>query len=116
MKLVKTFGRGRVRAEALIAALEQRGALNTAKVEKIVTAIVTDVRRRGDAGLRKYAAKFDGLAKGAGAAGLAGGDEGGVGGDGAGAAGGDACGAGEYSRVSPRRSGRRSGRSLRRRA
>ena len=65
MKLVKTFGRGRVRAEAMIAALEQRGALNTSKVEKIVTAIVTDVRRRGDVGLRKYAEKFDGLKAGA---------------------------------------------------
>ncbi|HEV2646087.1 MAG TPA: histidinol dehydrogenase [Acidobacteriaceae bacterium] len=65
MKLVKTFGRGRVRAEAMIAALEQRGALNTSKVEKIVSAIVTDVRRRGDAGLRRYAEKFDGLKSGA---------------------------------------------------
>ena len=61
MRLVKTFGRGKSVAEARIAALEQRGALNTSKVEKIVTGIVTDVRLRGDAGLRKYAAKFDGL-------------------------------------------------------
>jgi histidinol dehydrogenase len=61
MRLVKTFGRGKSVAEARIAALEQRGALNTSKVEKIVTGIVTDVRLCGDAGLRKYAAKFDGL-------------------------------------------------------
>jgi histidinol dehydrogenase len=61
MKLVKTFGRGRAAAQALIEALERRGALNTSKVEKIVTGIVTDVRKRGDAALRKYAAKFDGL-------------------------------------------------------
>jgi histidinol dehydrogenase len=65
MKVVKTFGRGKTAAEALIQALEQRGALNTSKVEKTVTAIVTDVRRRGDAALRRYAEKFDGLAKGA---------------------------------------------------
>jgi histidinol dehydrogenase len=65
MKLVKTFGRGAARADEMIRALEQRGALNTSKVEKTVTAIVTDVRKRGDAGLRKYAEKFDGLAKGA---------------------------------------------------
>jgi len=65
MKLVTTFGRGKAAAQALIEALEGRGALNTSKVEKIVTAIVTDVRKRGDAGLRKYAEKFDGLAKGA---------------------------------------------------
>ena len=63
MKLVKTFGRGKAAAQALIEALERRGSLNTSKVEKTVTAIVTDVRKRGDAALRKYAAKFDGLAK-----------------------------------------------------
>lgn len=66
MRLVKTFGRGRSAAEALIAALEQRGELNTSKVEKIVTDIVTGVRRRGDLGLRRYAAKFDGLQSGTG--------------------------------------------------
>jgi histidinol dehydrogenase len=65
MKLVKTFGRGKARADEMIRALELRGALNTSKVEKTVTAIVTDVRKRGDAGLRKYAEKLDGLAKGA---------------------------------------------------
>lgn len=65
MKLVKTFGRGKAAAQALIEALERRGSLNTSKVEKTVTAIVTDVRKRGDAGLRKYAAKFDGLPAGA---------------------------------------------------
>jgi histidinol dehydrogenase len=65
MKLVRTFGRGKAAAQALIEALERRGSLNTSKVEKTVTAIVTDVRKRGDAGLRKYAAKFDGLKPGA---------------------------------------------------
>jgi histidinol dehydrogenase len=65
MKLVRTFGRGKARADEMIRSLEQRGALNTSKVEKTVTAIVTDVRKGGDAALRKYAAKFDGLAKGA---------------------------------------------------
>ena len=64
MKLVKTFGRGKAAAQALIEALEHRGSLNTSKVEKTVTAIVADVRKRGDAGLRKYAAKFDGLPAG----------------------------------------------------
>ena len=65
MKLVKTFGRGKAAAQALIMALERRGSLNTSKVEKTVTAIVTYVRRRGDAGLRKYSEKFDGLMPGA---------------------------------------------------
>lgn len=63
MKLVRTFGRSRVTAQALIEALERRGALNTAKVEKTVTVIVADVRKRGDAALRKYATRFDGLAR-----------------------------------------------------
>jgi histidinol dehydrogenase len=61
MKLIKTFGRTRIRAEAIIASIEQRGSVNTSKVTASVTSIVTDVRKRGDAGLRKYAAKFDGL-------------------------------------------------------
>ena len=65
MKLVKTFGRGKAAAQALIEALERRGSLNISKVEKTVTAIVTDVRKRGDAALRKYAAMFDGLKPGA---------------------------------------------------
>jgi histidinol dehydrogenase len=61
MKLVRTFGRGKAAAQALIEALERRGSLNISKVEKTVTAIVTDVRKRGDAALRRYAEKFDGL-------------------------------------------------------
>ena len=66
MKLVKTFGRGKARADEMIRALELRGAANTSKVEKTVTAIVTGVRKRGDAALLRYTAKFDGLAKGVG--------------------------------------------------
>ena len=66
MKLARTFGRGKAAAEALIRSLEQRGARNAGKVEKTVTVIVTDVRKRGDVALRKYAAKFDGLAQDAG--------------------------------------------------
>src|SRR6266567_1639078 len=64
MKLVKTYGRGAKAAAALIAALEQRGAVNTAKVEPVVRRILADVRKGGDAALLRYAAKFDGLGKG----------------------------------------------------
>jgi histidinol dehydrogenase len=64
MKLVKTFGRGRVAAEAMIAALEQRGATNTSKVETVVRRIVDDVRDLGDNGLHQYVYMHDGLAKG----------------------------------------------------
>jgi histidinol dehydrogenase len=63
MKLVRTFGRSKAAATALIETLEQRGASNTAKVEPVVRRILADVRRSGDAALRKYAAKFDGLTK-----------------------------------------------------
>jgi len=64
MKVVKTFGRGRRQAEAILAALEQRGALNISKVEKTVRAIVGDVRKKGDRALLKYAEQFDGLKNG----------------------------------------------------
>src|ERR1700677_3213018 len=63
MKLVKTFGRGKARAYALIETLEQRGAVSTARVEAVVRRILADVRKRGDRALLEYAAEFDGLAK-----------------------------------------------------
>jgi histidinol dehydrogenase len=65
MKVVRTFGRGKAAAQALMEALERRGSLNTSKVEHSVTTIVTEVRKCGDAGLRKYGTKFDGLMPGA---------------------------------------------------
>jgi histidinol dehydrogenase len=64
MKLVKTFGRGRATAMALIETLEQRGAVSTARVEPVVRRILGEVRRSGDLSLRKYVAEFDGLKKG----------------------------------------------------
>jgi histidinol dehydrogenase len=65
MKLIKTFGRGATVAAALIERLEQRGAVNTARVEPVVRRILVDVRKTGDVALQQYAAKFDGLKKGA---------------------------------------------------
>src|SRR5208283_4015338 len=65
MKLVRTFGRTKKSADALIEAIERRGALNTSKVGPIVRRILADVRQRGDAALRNYAARFDGLPPGA---------------------------------------------------
>jgi len=61
MKLVKTFGRGKATANALMETLERRGAVNTARVEAVVLRILEEVRKRGDRALRKYGAKFDGL-------------------------------------------------------
>jgi histidinol dehydrogenase len=65
VKLVKTWGRTRKAAAALIEAIERRGALSTAKVEGVVSGIVADVRERGDAAVREYATRFDQLAEGA---------------------------------------------------
>jgi histidinol dehydrogenase len=64
MKLVKTFGRGKVAAEALIETLERRGAVNTARVEPVVRRILAGVRKNGDRALLKYATEFDGVRKG----------------------------------------------------
>ena len=64
MRLVKTFGRSAKGAIKLIETLERRGAVNTARVEPVVRQILADVRKRGDSAVLKYAAKFDGLAKG----------------------------------------------------
>jgi histidinol dehydrogenase len=63
MKLVKTYGRTAKTAATLIASIERRGAVSTAKVEPVVGKILAEVRRGGDAALRKFAAKFDGMAK-----------------------------------------------------
>jgi len=64
MKLVKTFGRGKATAMALIETLERRGAVSTARVEPVVRRILAKVRRNGDRSLLTYAVKFDGLRKG----------------------------------------------------
>jgi histidinol dehydrogenase len=64
MKLVKTFGRGKATADALIETLEHRGAVSTARVEPVVSRILADVRKSGARALLKYAAEFDGLVKG----------------------------------------------------
>jgi histidinol dehydrogenase len=61
MKLLKTFGDSAAVAEAAIQELEQRGIVNTAKVDAVVRDILAAVRDRGDAALREFAAKFDSL-------------------------------------------------------
>ena len=65
MRLVQTFGRNKTATAALIDALERRGSVSTAKVEPVVRRILADVRKGGDKALRRYAAKFDGLGRGA---------------------------------------------------
>jgi histidinol dehydrogenase len=61
VKIVRTFGRSAAAAEALITALEQRGALNMSRVEPVVREILAKVRQRGDAALREYASRYDSL-------------------------------------------------------
>ena len=63
MRLVKTRGRGAGEAQRLLRELEQRGARSTARAMPVVERIVRDVRKGGDAALRRYAAKFDGLSR-----------------------------------------------------
>ncbi len=62
MKLIRTKGRGASNAEVVLAALEQRGGAALDSVLPAVKRIVTDVRRKGDRALLRYAAQFDGLA------------------------------------------------------
>ena len=61
MKLMKTFGNTAKRAEDAIKDIERRGAVNTAKVEAVVTTILADIRLGGDESLLEYAGRFDGL-------------------------------------------------------
>ncbi len=48
----------------LLTALAERGAADLADVEPAVRRIVRDVRRNGDRAVRRYATRWDGLAKG----------------------------------------------------
>jgi histidinol dehydrogenase len=64
VKLARTFGRSAKTAEALIAAIEQRGAVSTAKVEGVVSGVLADVRKRGDEAVLEYATRFDQLQQG----------------------------------------------------
>ena len=61
MKILKTFGENAGAAKAAIALLEQRGLVNTARVDGVVQEILAAVRERGDAAVREHSAKFDGL-------------------------------------------------------
>ncbi len=62
MKLARTGGRGSWRAQRLLESLEHRGAGGSAQAIPVVEEIVRAVRRGGDRALRRYSARFDGLA------------------------------------------------------
>ena len=61
MKVLKTYGKTAKSAAAAIEAIERRGAVNTAKVEAVVSTILADVRQGGDEAVLEYAGRFDGL-------------------------------------------------------
>jgi histidinol dehydrogenase len=61
MKLIRTKGRGAKEAAETLAALERRGGAALDTVLPAVKRIVTDVRKKGDRVLLRYATEFDGL-------------------------------------------------------
>ena len=61
MKILKTFGENAKAAETAIRQIEQRGAVNTARVDSVVHTILAEVRQGGDEGVREYAVRFDAL-------------------------------------------------------
>jgi histidinol dehydrogenase len=63
MKVLKTFGENRSATEAVLLQLEQRGSVNTAKVDAVVRGILDAVRDRGDAAVREFSVQFDGLSE-----------------------------------------------------
>jgi histidinol dehydrogenase len=62
MKLVRTKGRGAAQSAQILAALEKRGGAALDSVLPTARRIVSDVRRRGDRAMLRYATEFDGLA------------------------------------------------------
>jgi histidinol dehydrogenase len=61
MKLIRTKGRGAHEVAEALAGLERRGAVGLDSVLPAVKRIVSDVRKKGDRALLRYAALFDGL-------------------------------------------------------
>jgi histidinol dehydrogenase len=61
MKIIRTKGRGAQQTAEILAVLEHRGGAALDAVLPAVKRIVSDVRKRGDRALLRYAAQFDGL-------------------------------------------------------
>jgi histidinol dehydrogenase len=61
MKLIRTKGRGARQAEEILAALERRSGASLDSVLPAVKRIVSEVRKKGDHALLRYASRFDGL-------------------------------------------------------
>ena len=65
MKQIRTYGKSAQEAEGLLRQIEDRSGTATARLEPAVKRMISAVRRQGDAALRRYAERFDGLAPGA---------------------------------------------------
>jgi histidinol dehydrogenase len=63
MKLIRTKGRGARHMETILAALDRRGGASLDSVLPAVKRIVSDVRKKGDRALFRYASEFDGLSE-----------------------------------------------------
>ena len=61
MKIIRTKGRGARQTAETLTALEERGGAALDAVLPAVKRIVSDVRKKGDRALLRYAAQFDGL-------------------------------------------------------
>jgi histidinol dehydrogenase len=62
MKLIRTYGKSAKEAERLLRQIEGRSGAATSRLEPGVKRTIAAVRRGGDAALRQYAERFDGLA------------------------------------------------------
>ncbi|MHB1959478.1 MAG: histidinol dehydrogenase [Acidobacteriaceae bacterium] len=62
MKLIRTYGKSATEAETMLRQIEGRSGAATSKLEPAVKRMIAAVRRRGDAALRQYAERLDGLA------------------------------------------------------
>ena len=65
MKLIRTYGKTAAQAETLLRQIEGRSGAATSKLEPAVKRILADIQRKGDAALRHYAERLDGLASSA---------------------------------------------------
>jgi histidinol dehydrogenase len=61
MKLIRTYGKTAAQAETMLRQIEERSGAATGRLEPAVKRILLDVRRKGDAALRRYAQRLDGL-------------------------------------------------------
>ncbi|MEO6828733.1 MAG: histidinol dehydrogenase [Acidobacteriaceae bacterium] len=65
MKLIRTYGKTAKEAERLLQQIEGRSGAATARLEPAVKRTLAAVRRGGDAALRRYAERLDGLSSNA---------------------------------------------------